>query len=172
LGIPNKEVQLSFNDMVIDYLTGQPVERTRYQDKLYEYLENGDVDALGTTIKTLFAGIAYNNYVNNTISSYEGYYASVIYAYLASLGLEIIPEDVTNKGRIDLTIKIADNIYILEFKVDGGDPVVTGAETALQQIKDKDYQQKYIHDGKTIYLIGIDFDAEKKNVSSVKWEKV
>lgn len=31
LGFPNKEVQLSFNDMLIDYFTDQPVELTRYQ---------------------------------------------------------------------------------------------------------------------------------------------
>ena len=131
---------------------------------------NGDLELFSATIKTLFVGIPYNNYVNNTISSYEGYYASVIYAYLASLGLEIIPEDVTNKGRIDLTVKLNDNIYILEFKVDGGS--TAGESKALQQIKEKNYQQKYLAEGKTIYLIGIDFDSTRREVASFEWEQV
>ena len=172
LDVPNKEVAIALNDTIISYLTGTNDFLPAKSD-IYSSLVNGDMELFANTIKTLFAGIAYNNYVNNTISSYEGYYASVIYAYLASLGIEIIPEDVTNKGRIDLTVKLNDNIYIIEFKVDGGVGLVeTGAETALQQIKDKDYQQKYLADNKTIYLIGIDFDSEKKNVSSVEWEQV
>jgi hypothetical protein len=165
LKVPNKEVQLSFSDMVIDFLTSQYIERLRYQDQLYEMLEEGNLDGLRQTLTTLFAGIPYNNYVNNTIKSYEGYYASVIYAYLASLGLEMIAEDVTNKGRIDLTIKINNNIYIMEFKVDG-------AGKALSQIKDKGYHEKYQDIGKNTYLVGIDFDSEQKSVVGFEWEQV
>lgn len=127
-------------------------------------MKNGNLEEFEKTITALFAAIPYNNYVNNTISSYEGYFASVIYTYLASLGLDITAEDVTNKGRIDLTVKLGHNIYILEFKVDG-----TGS--ALQQIKDKNYKQKYLAEGKDIYLVGIDFDSEMKNISCFEWEK-
>ncbi|MEA3465084.1 MAG: PD-(D/E)XK nuclease domain-containing protein [Thermodesulfobacteriota bacterium] len=62
-----------------------------------------------------------------------------------------------------------DAIYIIEFKVDaGGDNV----GTALQQIKDKNYQEKYLSDGRTIYLIGIDFDAKERAVANFDWELV
>ena len=121
--------------------------------------------AFKKTLLTLFAAIPYNHYVNNTISSYEGYFASVIYAYLASLGLNITAEDVTNKGRIDLTIKLGQHIYILEFKVDG-------SKNALQQIKGKNYQQKYQAEGKNIFLIGIDFSSIEKNISRFEWEQL
>jgi Holliday junction resolvase-like predicted endonuclease len=97
------------------------------------------------------------------MQNYEGFYASVIYVYLQSLGLEIIGEDVTNLGRIDLTIKIKNLIYIVEFKV--------GTEDALQQIKDKKYPQKYLNENKDIYLIGINFDEDEKNIKEFKWEK-
>jgi len=79
--------------------------------------------------------------------------------------LDITAEDVTNKGRIDLTVRLDDNIYILEFKVDG-------SGNALQQIKDKNYQQKYPGAGKNIYLIGIDFSSDKKNITQFSWEHV
>ncbi|MCI5141754.1 MAG: hypothetical protein D3909_08510 [Candidatus Electrothrix sp. ATG1] len=165
LGIPNREVNISFNDSIIDYLTSQNVEKFFYQDSLFAALENGDIGELEDVVEGLFASIPYNNYVNNTISSYEGYYAGVIYAYLASLGLDLIAEDVTSKGRIDLTIKLGDNIYILEFKVDGrGD--------ALTQIKERNYQQKYLAAGKEIYLLGIHFSSEKKNIAGFDWEKL
>ena len=81
-------------------------------------LFDGDLESFEKVLKSLFASIPYNNFTNNEIQNYEGYYASVIYAYLASLGVEIITEDATNKSRIDLTLKFSDKVYIFEFKVD------------------------------------------------------
>lgn len=165
LDFPNKEVQLSFSDVIIDYLTNHQSQRADFQDDLYRQLQGTDLDGFEQTLKSLFAAIPYNNYVNNTISNFEGYYASVIYAYLASLGLDITAEDTTSLGRIDLTIRIGDVIYILEFKVDGsGD--------ALKQIRERNYQQKYLADGKKIILIGIDFDSTSRNVAGFAWEAV
>ncbi len=163
LRVPNKEVAIPLNDVLIQYLTNE-TQFTGTKSSLYTALKNGDPEAMKETLCSLFASIPYNNYVNNTISSYEGYFASVIYAYLASLGLEITAEDVTNRGRIDLTVKINNNIYILEFKVDG-------PGTALAQIKEKNYQQK-MNSRKDIYLIGIDFSSEKKNIEQFAYEKV
>jgi len=55
-------------------------------------LESAKLDEFEKTIKALFASIPYNNFTNNQIQNYEGYYASVMYAYLASLGVETITE--------------------------------------------------------------------------------
>ena len=98
------------------------------------------------------------------MQDYEGFYASIIYIYLQSLGLEIIGEDVTNYGRIDLTVKVDKYIYIIEFKV--------GKDDALAQIREKNYAQKYLNDGREIFLVGINFDKEQKNISGFEWEKI
>ncbi len=167
LSYPNKEVTMSFNDVIVQYLT-TIANTLPTKSAIYASLKHADLEAFGDTVTALFAAIPYNNHVKNPIGNYEGYYASVIYAYLASLGLNLIPEDVTNRGRIDLTVKMDNVIYILEFKVGTGDD----ESKALQQIKDKNYQQKYLDDGRTIYLIGIDFDTESRAVASVEWETV
>ncbi len=78
----------------------------------------------------------------------------------ASLGVEIIAEDVTNRGRI----KLNNNIFIIEFKV--------GNSNALNQIKSKNYHQKYLNKKLDIYLIGINFDSEEKNIGKFEWEMV
>ena len=88
----------------------------------------------------------------------------MIYIYLQSLGIEIRGEDVTNKGRIDLSVFIEEIIYIIEFKV--------GKEDALTQIKEKNYAQKYLDDKRDIYLVGINFDEEERNIVKFEWEKV
>ncbi|MDT8442346.1 MAG: AAA family ATPase, partial [Desulfuromonadales bacterium] len=165
LCFPNLETRYSFNDHVLGYLTGQTSERAMFQSRIFEVLTAGDLAAFEQTLHALFASIPYTNYVNNTIASYEGYYASVVYAYLASLGLDLTVEDATSKGRIDLTVRMPERIYVIEFKVDGDGK-------ALEQIKARDYHQKYVDSGKAIVLLGIDFDSAAKNVSRFEWEEL
>ena len=111
--------------------------------------------------------VNYHNFTNNQIANYEGYYASVIYAYLSSLGFEIIAEDTSNKSRIDLTLKMDKKAaFIFEFKV-VNQP--TGA--ALQQIKARKYYEKY-STCEEIYLVGIEFGKEERNLVWYEWEQV
>ena len=103
-------------------------------------------------------------YANVIIQNYEGYYASVIYAYLSSLGLPLIAEDTSNKGRVDLTIILPDKVYVIEFKVDQ-------PGKALKQIREKGYHEKYLNDNRDVYIIGISFDSKEKNIADFNWEK-
>ncbi len=163
LKIPNIEVQSSFAESLIPLLTKEDAQ-TRRQIVIYNALFTADLETFKTTIISLFASIPYNNYTKNKIENYEGYYASVIYAYLASLGIDMIAEDTTNKGRIDLTLKLQNFIYILEFKVDG-------EGKALKQIKDKNYADKYKNENKEIWLVGVEFDSVSRGVGAVEWER-
>jgi hypothetical protein len=162
LGFPNKEVAISFNDQIAETLTNTNVAENKGQ--LLQTLEDAKLDKLHQVLVAMFASIPHNNYTKNTISHFEGYYASVVYAFFASLGLELRVEDPTSTGRIDMTVKIGKHIYILEFKVDD-------SGNALEQIKGKDYHLKYQDQGNDIYLIGIHFDSAKRNISSFEWEK-
>ncbi len=163
LKIPNKEVKRSLSDIIIVDL---------YKDKnvipnktaIYKSLLENDMDKFKGSLHSMFSSIPYNNYTKNDLAIFEGFYASIIYVYLQSLGFHIIGEDVTNKGRIDLTIKMDNTIYIIEFKVDT-------KENALKQIKEKKYYEKYLNDNKNIYHIGIGFNTDDKNISEFEWEK-
>jgi len=165
LKLPNKEVKISLTDVLIDFMTNQKNEKLIFQDNLYDALYNNNLDALELSLKSMFASIPYNDYVNNAISNYEGYYASVVYIYLQSLGFDLVGEDVTNKGRIDLTLITDDSIYIIEFKM-------KDTNNALEQIKEKKYAQKYLTKGKNIFLVGIDFEKEEKNICKFEWEEI
>jgi len=160
LGFPNKEVQISFNNYILRSMTNgsdkEPIRR-----ELLAIIKTGDIEKLEPVIKRLFASIAYNNYTNNDIERYEGFYASVLYACFASIGLDIIAEDVSNKGRIDLTLKAGGRTVLFEFKVTDGEP--------LEQIKRMKYYEKYTGER---YLIGIVFDPKQRNVSKFEWERV
>ena len=166
LSIPNLEVQFSLNRLFIDYLTNQRLEKTRYELNIKKALKENDFESFINHLKTIFATIPYTNYANNIISKYEGYYSSVIFVYLMALGYDVIPEDITNKGRIDLTIKAKDKILIIEFKVDAE------REEPIYQIKQRRYYEKYLSEGKEIYLIGISFSSEERNIVDYEIEKM
>jgi len=160
LGFPNKEVQISFNEYILRSMTSGS-QKELIRDELLEHLEAGDAGSLEPVIKRLFASIAYNNFTNNDIERYEGFYASVLYAFFASIGVDIIAEDVSNEGRVDLTLKAGGRTFLFEFKVTGGEP--------LEQIRRMKYYEKYAGER---YLIGIVFDPKQRNVSRFEWEKL
>ena len=166
LKIPNLEVKSSLNKVVVSSLTdsgSRLISSTLYRNMLTA-LHNADMEGIKDTLHTLFASLPYQNYANNNISLYEGFYASVVYAFLASLGVPLIGEDTTNRGRIDLTLTMEQKVYIIEFKV--------GSGNALEQIKAKKYYEKYQNMNKDIYLVGINFDEAERNISGFTFQRL
>ncbi len=164
LKVPNKEIQISLNNLFLKYLTDFGSELRSRKKGVYSALIQADMESLQQNLTSMFAGIPYQNYANKIIEKYEGYYASVVYAYLASLGLQLIPEDTTNKGRVDLTILLPGKAYVIEFKVD------QPSEDALAQIKSRGYHEKYLAPDRQVYIVGISFDSAGKNITDFAWD--
>ena len=160
LGYPNLEVETALNDALLKALMGDPMQAERAISRLYDVLVAGDFAALRAHLVSLFAAIPHQWHTGNPIARYEGYYASVFYSHLAALGLDLIAEDATSQGRIDLTLKFNGQIWLLEFKV-----VEFESEgQALQQIKDRGYADKYRALSQPMHLIGIEFSREQRTV--------
>jgi len=164
LRVPNKEVQISLNDILLDFLTDDDSYEVN-KEKIYYALVEENLEEFKNILSSIYASLPYNSYSNTPLAKYEGYYANIFYVYIASLGLKIIAEDVTNIGRIDFTLFIKDKIYIFEFKLEQ-------KGRALEQIKQRKYYQKYLNKAQDIILVGIDFDKEQKNIKSLEWEKI
>ncbi len=160
LCIPNTEVKLSLHKEIIGKLYNDYGVTNR--ENIYYSLLEGNLDKFKDSLISLFASIPYNNYASNNINIYEGFYASVIYVYLSSLGLPLQAEDTTNRGRLDLSLEIDNKIYIIEFKM--------GNQNALEQIKKQKYYEKFLNKDKEIYLVGINFNKQEKNISNFEWE--
>jgi hypothetical protein len=168
LNYPNLEVKHSINDYMLTQFSKDAVAKQNIQSNLYDILLENDLDGLKNIVFSFFASIPNDWYRKNRIAEYEGYYASVFYSYFASLGLDVTPEDATNHGKIDMTLQFNNFIYIFEFKVI---ELVKDDNSALQQINDKRYHEKY-SDHKDIYLIGIEFSKKDRNITRYEWEKV
>ena len=166
LGYPNLEVKSALTNSILNMLVQVPVEVAKGQQALFQALCANDIDGLKSVFHAFFASIPHDWYRKNRLADYEGYYASVVYCYFAALGLDVTPEEATNHGRIDLTVKFDDRVYLIEFKVNE----LTDAGSALAQIKARGYHERFA--GSECYLIGIAFSREERNITDFAWEKV
>ena len=167
LSYPNLEVKASINDQLAAIGTKLEIKDANIS-RLAKCLLQTDLDELPDIFRSYFASIPNDWYRNNNIQDYEGFYASIVYSYFCALGYDVIAEDATNTARIDLTVELPDKILILEFKLlKNGDAI-----SALKQIKDKKYADKYKTRGKPIHLMGVSFDHETRNIHDFLIEKL
>ena len=160
LGYPNHEVETSLNNALLGAFGLDEQKALLNRLQLIPILKNNDFSKMQTLFTAFFASIPNDWYRKNPIAQYEGYYASVFYSYFAALGLEIILEDVTNHGRIDMTVKFNENVYLFEFKV----VELVPEGKAIQQLIDRNYAQKYQALNQPIHLIGVEFSKETRSV--------
>jgi hypothetical protein len=146
LKYPNQEVKEAMTRILLveyahtdDGVAGPTVIRIK------QAFDDHHIDEVMTHLNTLFAKIPYQIFEERL----ESFYQSIIFLTFTLLGYYAQAEVMTSKGRIDVVVQTQAHIYILEFKVQH-----TALE-ALQQIKDKQYAQKYKSEGKPIYLVGI-----------------
>ncbi len=162
LGYPNREVRQSLNESLLDYLVKDSTLLMANSVQLYRLLEANDFASLETLFHAFYASIPYEWYTNNDIANFEGYYASVFYSYFAALGLDITVEDSSSHGRVDMAVYFNDNIYLFEFKV-----VELASEgAAMAQLQAKGYADKYRGLDQPIYLIGVEFSKDTRNITA------
>jgi hypothetical protein len=161
LDYPNKEVRQSFSRDLVFYIT-----KSYHTDRIYNLklaIINEEIEKIKEQIEIFINSISYNILKNEYV------YQSAIYGLIYSMGFNVIIEDNTSKGRIDLTIIVNKSIiYIMEFKVLKEEKE---KGKALKQIKEKEYYKKYLNYEK-IYLIGIEFDKTKKQIVNFEYNKV
>ncbi len=168
LRYPNREVYQSLTGALLDAWTPAGAVEVRQRKSLYRLLQHNDFAGLEALFTAFFASIPHDWYRNNPIAQYEGYYASVFYAYFASLGLDLTPEDGSSAGRLDMALRFNGQVYLFEFKV----VELAPAGRALQQIKDRGYADKYRAEGLPIHLIGVEFSREQRTVVGFEVEQL
>ncbi|MCP4398550.1 MAG: ATP-binding protein [bacterium] len=160
LDYPNQEVKSAFTEALLFSLAeeGSP-EVSSLVLQLPGYLNEEDFEAFFETMRAIFASIPYDIESKRD----EAYFHTIFYLMMSASGLVDAQSSVlTSKGRIDLAVIFPEKIYIIEFKCN------QNAETALRQIRDKHYAEKYRRSGKQIILMGINFNQQQRNLEEWK----
>ena len=167
LGYPNHEVRWSLNKSLLAALTPPDCARRHPDPRLTERLRARDFEGVEVLVRGLFAGIPFEWHTRNEIARYEGYYASVFYAWMAAVGLDVAVEDSGAAGRVDLAVRLDGNVFLFELKVVEQAP----GGAALAQLKAKGYADKYRHRAREVHLIGVEFSRQERNVVAFETER-
>ena len=134
---------------------------TNFLQRINEALKADQPERFLDECRSLFASIPYNIFIGDR----EAYYHSIIYLVLKLSGAVVMPEEATNRGRIDAVVETEKKIYVMEFKL--------GSESeAMAQIKHRKYYEKYLGCGKEIVLMGVGFEPQKRNIGKVLTETI
>ena len=162
LGYPNREVRQSLNEYLLRHLVRDSDRQTANSIRLARLLEAHDCAGLKELFHAFFASIPYQWYTGNHIADYEGFYASVFYSYFAALGYEIAVEESSSHGRLDMVVRAAGHVYLFEFKVAEMAP----PGSALAQLRERRYADKYRAAGEPIHLVGVEFSRATRNITA------
>ncbi|MBR4666061.1 MAG: AAA family ATPase [Lentisphaeria bacterium] len=161
LDFPNREVSGAFNAYLLNSYSGKTqTGAVKFAAEIVTALNNGDLERLHKAMEVFFAGIPYPAHKKK-----ESTFQTIFFALFRLLGEYIEAESCTDNGRIDAVVQTQNAIYLFEFKMDKN-------PTALAQIKRKEYFKKYLLDKREIYLIGVNFDSRKGNLTGWKTAKV
>lgn len=162
LSYPNREVAESFSDKLLEMYSKLDIAQTSIVFRqLYESLHENDMKHFFDALKTYYASIDYD-----LKEKTEKCYQLVFYLIFSNLKYRINTEVKTNKGRMDAVVETPEQIYIFEFKLD------QSAENAINQIKEREYYQKYLLNDKKLILIGVNFSSQTGNIDDWTQEMI
>ena len=163
LGYPNLEVRRSLNRHLFGRMTGRRDDPgTAFWRGIMRALRTGDAAGVESELRALFAGIPHEWHTRSDIARYEGYYASVFYAFLQGTGLDVRAEESSAAGRADIAVVLDGTAWVFELKID--ERASEGA--ALAQLRKRGYADRHRRGGRKVHLVGIHFSEASRTVTA------
>ena len=151
LDIPNKEVRLGLmKSLLPGYLDGRTTDGLTTVALLYEAIYEERLDDALRLLQTFLSTVPYCDR-----TGYEGHYQQMLYIIFSLLGIYVDVEVRTPSGRVDMVMRTATTLYVVELKLN------QSAEAAMQQIDLKNYPERFALCGLPMVKVGINFDMER-----------
>ena len=167
LGFPNDEVRYGFlKNLLPDYTSLRTDQTASSVWRFVEDVKGGNVDGFMERMKSIIAGIPYDNLPKEKLKLREQNYQTAVYLIFKLMGQFVETEIHCAAGRADCLVHTADTIYIFEFKLDGNG----SSADAIAQIKEKGYASPFKSSGKKIVLIDSSFDEKERTIKDWKTE--
>ena len=148
------------NALIPYYIEGDTIHAKNIVADVYRAIRRDDLDEALQTLKAYLASVPYAENANS-----EGHYQTMLYVVFSLLGRYVQQEVRTAKGRIDMVLTTATDIYVIELKID------RPAQEALEQIDTKDYLLPYTLDGRHLHKVGISFSTESRTIEEWKTDE-
>ena len=161
LDIPNTEIRVGLMDSLLpNYVHEYYDEGGTTIGCMYEALYHEDLDEMFRLLQAYLLTVPYCDNANS-----EGHYQQLLYVIFSLFGRYVEVEVRTPTGRVDVVMKTAKALYLLELKLNGS------AQAAMRQIELKDYASKFSLSGLPVVKVGISFDPERRTIGEWNIEK-
>ena len=161
LGFPNNEIELSFLNGLANEFYRAPNDLMGFNYAYFlQDFNSGDIESLIGRFQALYSTIPYAN--NDNDKWVERDFQNVIFLVFTICGQFVVSEYHTSKGRADTIVVNDKYVYLFEFKMDGD------AQTALDQINEKDYAGRFKMDSRKLIKVGVNFSSKEKNI--IEWK--
>ena len=159
LGIPNREVRIGLTKALIPYyVTQNTVAANGTVRNMARALNKEDMNLALQHLQTFLGTIPYCDNTN-----YEGHYQQMLFVIFTLLSAYMVDVEVrTPKGRVDMVLRSATHLYIIELKLN------QNADVAMKQIDLKEYPKRFALCGLPIVKVGVNFDVETHNITDWK----
>ncbi|MCY4150181.1 MAG: AAA family ATPase [Gammaproteobacteria bacterium] len=171
LNYPNFEVQSSFNKGLAEHITGRGQEVETAGVELVHALVDNNFSAVEKKIHALFSGIPHPWHDSGDLGHYESWYASLLYMSFRTTQIDIKAEEAISGGRSDMVLEHGGQVFVLEFKA--VEDVAKKEEmlgSAIAQIRERGYAEKYRDSGESVHLIGMVFGGPKRTLLGIRTE--
>ena len=154
LDIPNREIRVGLmHSLLPNYVQGNTLPGTTTVAKMSVSIRRGDMDGALALLREYLLTVPY---CDNT--DYEGHYQQLFYIIFSLLGYYVDVEVRTPRGRVDIVMRTATKLYVIELKLN------QPATAAMEQIQLKDYPSRFALCELPVVKVGISFDTEKKTI--------
>ncbi len=154
LGFPNEEVERAFVKSLMPFYAPSHLNGSLFNvGQFVEDVRSGNPEQFIQRLQTFF-----NDGDYQVTGNMELYFQNCMWVIFKLMGFYTEIERHTSHGRIDLTLKTKDYIYIIEIKLDGS------AEEAIRQIDDKGYALPYAMDTRKLFKLGINFSSRTRTI--------
>ena len=158
LDIPNNEVRLGLmRSLIPSYVTPNTLLATTTIVNMARALYRDDMEGMLQLLKTFLLTVPE---CDNT--DYEGHYQQMLYVIFSLLGQFADVEVRTATGRVDMVMRTATRLYVIELKIN------QSAAKAMSQINLKDYPARFALHKLPVVKVGINFSTKEKTIAD--WE--
>ena len=118
----------------------------------------GEPERLEEVFRKILATLPHQWFAGSELA----HYATALSMHYAALGFDVKLEDSSSSGRADMVVQHRDEVCLFEFEAG------VSAQEALQEIKDTGDADKYPGREEPVWLLGVQFSRETRNVVRLK----
>lgn len=166
LGFPNTEVKVGLlHSLIPYYVSKESAKASSTLGNMWLALMKDDLDGMLHIARSFFASIPYQEGTLKDMKTSEGHYTAMLYVMFSLFSNFCYSQVRTAEGRMDILLKTASTIYVMELKMDGS------VDDALAQIDNQGYLIPFETDGRRLVKVGINFSSKERTIKEWKIKK-